>query len=118
MYFSSANDLMSIPPVSGGVWNKDILREYLIWHSNSNFTQYIEDFFEMHLADEELLDLLFSFLLDDYYDGSDCQMGAARIIAKMDRQLLKRKKTLLLQAQENEVYWKRPFPNNEHLDWI
>ena len=86
--------------------------------SKRNINKYIEDFFEMHLADEELLDLLFSFLLDDYYDGSDCQMGAARIIAKMDRQLLKRKTTLLLQAQENEVYWKRPFPNNEHLDWI
>lgn len=118
MYFSSPNELMSIPPVSGGAWNKDNLCEYLIWHSNSNFTQYIDDFFDIHLADEELLDFLFSFLLDDYYDGSDCQMGAARIIAKMDRQLLKRKKTLLLQAQENEVYWKRPFPNDEHLDWI
>lgn len=118
MYFSSPNDLMSIPPVSGSVWNKDNLREYLIWYSNSDFKQYIEDFFEMHLADEELLDFLFSFLLDADYDGSDCQMGAARIIAKMDRQLLKRKKTLLLQAQDNEVYWKRPFPHNENLDWI
>lgn len=118
MYFSSPNDLMSIPPVSGSVWNKDNLREYLIWYSNSDFKQYIEDFFEMHLADEELLDFLFSFLLDADYDGSDCQMGAARIIAKMDRQLLKRKKTLLLQAQDNEVYWIRPFPHNENLDWI
>lgn len=94
------------------------MREYLIYYSNFNFKQYIENFFAMHLADEELLDFLLSFLLDDYYDGSDCQIGAARIIAKMDRQLLKRKKTLLLQAQENEVYWKRPFPHNEHLDWI
>ncbi len=45
-------------------------------------------------------------------------MGAARIISKMDRQLLQAKKELLLQAQSNEVYWKRPFPDAENLDWL
>ena len=63
--------------------------------------------------------MLFSFLLDDYYDGSDCQMGAARLISKLDRQMLRTKKELLLKAQENEVYWKRPFPPGaDNLDWL
>lgn len=58
------------------------------------------------------------YLLDDNYDGSDCQMGAAYYIAKLDKEILKSKKDLLLQVQENDVDWKRPFPANEHLEWI
>ena len=118
MYFSSPEELKKTVPICNGVWNKEYLYEYLVWNSNSHFKKYIGDFFQDYLDNADLADLLFSFLLDDYYDGSECQMGAARIIARMDKQLLKSKKALLLQAQENEVYWKRPFPNNEHLDWI
>ena len=68
--------------------------------------------------DESLADLLFDFLLNDDYDGSDCQIGAAIYIARMDRDLLQRKKDLLLQAQKNEVHWKWPFRENESLDWL
>lgn len=118
MYFSSPEELKNIVPVCNGVWNKEYLYEYLVWNSNSRFKQYIIDFFQDYLDNADLADLLFSFLLDDNYDGSDCQMGAACIISKMDRQLLKSKKALLLQAQESEVYWKRPFPDNEHLNWV
>lgn len=118
MYFSSPDELKSIVPICNGEWNKEYLYEYLVWYSNSHFKKYISDFFQDYLDNADLADLLFSFLLDDYYDGSECQMGAARIISKMDKQLLINQKALLLQAQENEVYWKRPFPNNEHLDWI
>lgn len=118
MYFDSPEELKKIIPICDGVWNKDYLYEYLVWRCNINFVKYIDHFFNDHLDDENLADLLFSFLLDDYYDGSDCQRGAARIISKLDRQVLQSKKELLLKAQGNEVYWKRPFPNAEDLDWL
>ena len=72
----------------------------------------------LHLIKLLFTTTIFSYLLDDNYDGSDCQMGAAYYIAKLDKEILKSKKDLLLQAQENDVDWKRPFPANEHLEWI
>lgn len=118
MYFSSPEELRKIVPVCDGIWNKEFLHEYLVWSANINFSTYINSFFEEYLNDENLADLLFEFLLDDDYDGSDVQMGAAWILGKMDRDLLKSKKELLFKAQSNEVYWKRPFPANEELDGI
>ena len=116
MYFRSPEDLQAIVPIRNGIWNKDDLYEYLVWSGNVRFQAYISSFFNSHLRDENLAELLFSFLLSEEYDGSDCQMGAARLIAKMDRQVLCAKKELLRKAQENEVYWKRPFPGAEDLD--
>lgn len=111
--------MRKIVPICDGVWNRDYLYEYLVWSCNSRFEEYINRFFSDYLNDENLADMLFSFLLDDYYDGSDSQMGAARLIPKLDRQLLRAKKELLLKAQENEVYWKRPFTSgSENLDWL
>ncbi len=119
MYFSSPEELKEIIPICNGVWNKDYLYEYLVWSCNTRFEEYINRFFSDYLNNENLADMLFSFLLDDCYDGSDSQMGAARLIQKLDRQLLRAKKELLLKAQENEVYWKRPFPlGTENLDWL
>lgn len=118
MYFSAPEELNKIIPICDGVWNKDYLCEYLIWSCNIKFEAYVNSFFNSYLSDENLADILFSFLLDDYYDGSDSQMGAAHLISKMDRQVLKAKKELLLKAQGNEVYWKRPFPNAEKLEWL
>lgn len=118
MYFSCPTDLNKIVPISDGIWNKEYLYEYLVWHSNIAFKKYINDFFQNYLDNEALADLLFSFLLDDYYDGSDCQMAAARLLSKMDKKILQSKKELLIKAQENEVYWKRPFPYDEHLEWF
>lgn len=93
MYFSSPEELKKINPICNGIWNKDYLYEYLIWNSNIKFKEYINVFFQDYLKDENLADLLFSFLLDDFYDGSDCQMGAARLISKMDKHLLQKKKS-------------------------
>jgi len=118
MYFSSPEELKKIIPVCDGVWNKDYLYEYLVWSCNINFEEYIDCFFKDYLDDENLADMLFSFLLDDYYDGSDSQMGAARLISKLDRQLLQTRKELLLKAQSNEIYWKRPFYDAKNLDWL
>ena len=119
MYFSSPDELNKIIPICEGIWTKNYLYEHLVWSCNVKFKDYIDKFFSDYLNDENLADMLFSFLLDDYYDGSDCQMGAARLISKLDRQMLRTKKELLLKAQENEVYWKRPFPPGaDNLDWL
>lgn len=118
MYFSSPEELKSIVPFSKGIWNKEYLCEYLIWSCNSKFEKHIDNFFKKYLDNEELTLLLFSILLDDNYDGSDCQMGAAFYIAKLDKEVLKWNKELLLQAQKNEVHWKRPFKTDEYLEWL
>lgn len=119
MYFKSPEELKRIIPVCDGIWNKDYLYEYLVWSCNKDFEEYIDRFFSDYHNDENLADMLFSFLFDDDYDGSDSQIGAACLIAKLDRQLLRAQKDLLLKAQENEIYWKRPFPPHaENLDWL
>lgn len=118
MYFHSPEELKGIVPICNGAWNKDYLYEYLVWSCNIQFEEYINRFFDNYLRDESLADMLFSFLLSDDYDGSDSQMGAACLIARMDRQVLRAKKELLLKAQGNEVYWKRPFPDGENLEWL
>ncbi len=62
--------------------------------------------------------MLFEFLLNEDYDGSDCQIGAAYFIRKLDRSVLKERKELVLKAQENEVFWRRPFQTDDYLKWI
>ena len=118
MYFKSPKELKSIVPFEKGTWNKEYLYEYLVWSCYKNFKKYIDRFFEEHTDDEDLAELLFSFLLDDDYDGSESQIGAAHYIAKLDREVLKKKKELLLMAQENEVFWKCPFQTDEYLEWL
>lgn len=118
MRFHSWDALKEEAPFCNGEWDKDKLEEYLIQSCNKDFNLKIKLYFAQFRKDENLVDLLFSFLLDDYYDGSDSQMGAARVISRMDHQLLRKKKDLLLRAQENEVDWKRPFLHDEHLEWL
>lgn len=118
MQFKDWEELKRLCPITNGAWNKEFLYEYLVQSCNQNFSKQIEAFFLKYRNDERLADLLFSFLLDNDYDGSDSQMGAAYFISKMDKQLLKGKKELLLKAQKNEVHWKRPFPHDEHLEWF
>ena len=79
---------------------------------------YIDTFMEKYQNDEVLAGLLFDFLLDDYYDGSDSQMGAAKYIARLDREVLKKNRELLLKVQQNEIEWRRPFHNEEYLEWL
>ncbi|MBE6754444.1 MAG: hypothetical protein E7559_08890 [Ruminococcaceae bacterium] len=118
MYFSSPEELKRIVPLTEDGWSKEYLYEYLVWSCHSAFEDYIDDFFSKHTDDDELAELLFSFLLDEHYDGSDCQMGAAYYIAKLDRELLRKKKELLLQAQSSDVHWKRPFRTDEYPEWL
>lgn len=116
------SDLRRRYPLREGAWDRDRLKEYLIQlcHTSSNepLKRFLHQFFSKYRSDEALADLLFAFLLDDSYDGSDCQMGAAQVIASLDRDLLRKKRELLLLAQQNEVYWKRPFPPGKDLSWL
>lgn len=118
LYFNSIEELKAIEPMMDGTWDKEYLYEYLVCSCNNNFRGYMDTFFANYENDEKLVNLLFEFLLNDYYDGSDSQMGAARYIGKINKDLLRRKKGLLLKAQENEVAWKRPFPHDEDLTWL
>lgn len=105
------------PLVDGG-WDRERLKEYLIQRCDTRFTAQIDRFFGGHRTDAALADLLFEFLLSGDYDGSDCQMGAARVIAKLDRGVLRKKRDLLRRAQEAPVLWKRPFPEGTDLRWL
>lgn len=109
MYYATWAELQNVCPIVDGVWDKERLYEYLVAICHK-FSEQVEAFFMDYRADEALAELLFSFLFDEDYDGSDSQMGAAYVLQKMDRQLLRKKKDLLLKAQANEVEWKRPFP--------
>ncbi len=105
-------------PLREGVWDQERLKEYLIQSCNVRFARPLEAFFAKHREDEALGDLLFDFLLCDDYDGSDCQIGAAQVIRELDRALLRKKRALVLRAQENAVFWKRPFRPEEDLSWL
>ena len=43
---------------------------------------------------------------------------AAQVIAGLDRDLLRKKRALLLRAQESGVRWKRPFQEGDDLRWL
>lgn len=105
-------------PYQNGDWNKDFLYEYLVAGCYRNTKDYVTEYLENYLNDDNLADILFSFLLDNSYDGSDSQMSAAWFLGKFDRSVLKNKKNLLLKAQNNEVFWKRPFGESEDLSWL
>lgn len=105
-------------PVKDGVWDKELLYEYLVWSCYRDVEERLHSFFAKYQDDERLAELLFEFLLDDYYDGSESQIGASYYIARLDRDLLREKKVLLLTAQQNEVFWKRPFQDDSYLEWL
>lgn len=109
MYYGTWEEFQNACPIVDGVWDHDRLYDYLVAICHK-FSEQAEAFFLDYRTDEALADLLFSFLFDEDYDGSDSQMGAARVISRMDPQLLRKKKDLLLKAQANDVEWKRPFP--------
>lgn len=118
MCFATWEDLEKICPIENGIWNENSLYEYLVQSCNHDYHLLLDDFFAQYQCDEALAELLFSFLLNDDFDGSDSQIGAAYYIAKLDKELLRKKKELLLLAQKNEVRWKRPFQDDSYLEWL
>ena len=118
MQFRSWDELKSETPFCGGKWDQRKLKEYLIQSCNLNFNLKIKLYFSQFRKDGDLADLLFEFLRNDDYEGSDCQIGAAYFISKLDKNILKERKALLLKTQENEVFWRRPFQTDDYLKWL
>jgi len=118
MRFHSWDELKKEAPFFNGEWDKDKLQEYLIQSCHKDFEAQIDLYFAQFQKDGALADLLFEFLLNGDFDGSDCQIGAACYISRLDRNVLKARKALVLKAQENEVFWRRPFQTDDYLEWI
>jgi hypothetical protein len=118
MYYQNWSELKKFNPVKDGKWDQELLYEYLVSSCYKNFEQPLNDFFSSYQNDEALAELLFDFLLNEEYDGSESQIGAAFYLSKFDKTILKKKKGLLLQAQQNPVNWKRPFKDNSYLEWL
>lgn len=117
MYYTNWKELMQNSPIKDKQWNKEILYEYLVSSCYKDFKKPLDDFFSNYQNDEVLAEILFEFLLNDEYDGSESQIGAAYYISRFEKNVLKKKRALLLQAQENEILWKRPFQHN-NLEWL
>lgn len=118
MYYQNWSELKKFNPVKDGKWDQELLYEYLVYSCYKSFKQPLNDFFSSYQNDEALAELLFDFLLNEEYDGSESQIGAAFYLSKFDKTILKKKKDLLLQAQQNPVDWKRPFKDNSYLEWL
>lgn len=111
-----ANELKQNIPYCNGEWKHNYLYEYLVAVNDDRLDYFILDFFKSHYDDKELARILLQdFLLDDGYDGSDSQLGAAVILRRMDKSALAANKELVLLAQQNEVYWKRPLAEDDDL---
>ena len=107
-------------PYLNDKWIIQYLYEYLVEVNVHDGEENIAlNFFEHHLRDNQLAFILLSeFLLNEDYDGSDSQLGAAVILRKMDRSTLKANREFVLMVQKNEVYWKRPCNENDDLKWL
>ena len=92
MHFENWEELEKISPITNGNWNKDFLYEYLVRSCDGKFAERLDAFFMKHRNDAVLAGLLFDFLLDEAYSGSDCQKGAAYYIARLDKELLRNEK--------------------------
>lgn len=118
MRFDSWDALKKEAPFCAGAWDQDKLKEYLVQFCDIRFSLPIKLYFAQFRNDRALADLLFTFLLNKDYDGSDSQIGAAYFISKLDRSVLKERKAWLLKAQESEVFWRRPFQTEDYWEWI
>ena len=106
-------------PYSNGEWNQKYLYEYLVQVNYDGLDYIVLDFFKTHYDDKELARILLQdFLLDDTYEGSESQIGAVFILRQMDKSALAANKELVLLAQQNEVYWKRPLAEDDDLSWL
>ena len=104
MYYSNWNELKEFCPIKDGRWDQEILYEYLVSSCYTNFKEPLDNFFGTHQNDEALAELLFDFLLNDEYDGSESQIGAAYYISKLDKIVLKRKKKTRLFGKDHLGY--------------
>ena len=107
-------------PLVNDEWIIPFLYEYLVEVNYDRGRENIAlKFFDQHLSDIQLARILLEeFLLNDDYDGSESQLGAVVILRRMDQSALVANKDLVLEAQKNEVFWKRPCDENDDLSWL
>lgn len=118
MHFASWDDLKKEAPFCDGAWDMDKLKEYLIYVNYKGFDLPIRLYFARFREDGALADLLLEFLLDDDYEGSEAQIGAAYFLGRMDRAVLRERRAGVLKAQESPVFWRRPFQTEDYLEWL
>ncbi|MDE6677418.1 MAG: hypothetical protein K2K02_00095, partial [Ruminococcus sp.] len=80
----------------------------LVYSCCISTSEYIKEYFSKYTNDENLLKMLFDFLLDEDYDGSDCQISSAYYISRMDKTLLEKYSDLLSEAGKNPVDARNP----------
>ena len=105
------------PPFHSGKWNRKrlclLLTELCYYDTEPAALEY----FSRYRQDPALCGMLLSVLADKTYEGSDVQMGAARILSQMHPDVLCGHTKELLALQADPVVWKRPFPDGLP-DWI
>ncbi|MDE6781148.1 MAG: hypothetical protein K2J40_06800 [Ruminococcus sp.] len=107
-YSNMIQYLKENPPYTADGWNKENLYNYLVYSCCLDTQAYIDKYFENYTGSEDLLKMLFDFLLDDNYDGSDSQISAAYYTAHMDSRLLEKYSNLLAEAGKNPVAARNP----------
>ncbi len=117
MYFESWATLSVKNPKTKTGWDKQRLYLYLLQSCEQKYTIPLQTYFGLYKKDGALADMLFEILFDAVYDGSDAQVAAAYYISQMDKEILRQRKQKLLQAQQNDVEWKRPFLDDD-LTWL
>ncbi len=117
MYFKNWETLPIKNPKTKAGWDKQRLYLFLIQSCEQKYTIPLQEYFRLYQKDGALADMLFEILFDEIYDGSDAQVAAAYYIAQMDKEILQQRKQKLLQAQQNDVHWKIPFPDDD-LTWL
>lgn len=96
------------PPFNNKHWDKEKLYQYLVYSCIKDTEAYVNEYFSKYTNNENLLKLLFDFLLDDSYNDSDCQIPSAYYIARMDKTLLEKYSDLLSEAGRNPIDARNP----------
>ena len=112
------DDLASMSIKCNGIYNEDIIREYLIFSSYVGIGEELLNFFKQNINDENLLKVLFKILLDESEEYSnDARYSAARMIPLFNSDILKKYKKELHHAQSYKINNLKPFPKDEPI-WL
>ena len=112
------DELLNINVKSNGIYDEEIIREYLIYSLSVKKGEKLFEFFKENTDDEELLKMLLKVLLDENEEYSnDSRYSAARIIPLFSVSLLKKYKKELSHAQNYTITNLKPFPKGIP-DWL
>ena len=112
------DELLNMNVKPNGIYDEEIIREYLIYSSSVKKGKKLFEFFKENTDDEELLKMLLKVLLDENEEYSnDSRYSAARIIPLFSVSLLKKYKKELSHAQNYTITNLKPFPKGIP-DWL